>query len=115
MKWKYISSLIICIILALVLVIIGSIAGSTILYAFALGVISVGLGVNSLMISLNTDKRMDSTESTLARLETLQEEIKKAQEEQPGSNKPLLATLQALSQYYLDYKSEQKKENEPDK
>lgn len=112
MRWKHFSSLIVCVILALFLVIIGSIEGSNILYAFALGVLSVGLGVNSLIISLNTDKRTNSMEATLTRIESLQEEIKKAQEEQPGSGKPLLATLQGLSQYYVDYIAKQKSTDE---
>ena len=45
----------------------------------------------------------------------LQEEIKKAQEEQPSSSKPILATLEGLSQYYLDYIAKQKEKDENEK
>ena len=97
---------------ALILGIMGWISGESVLNAYALGVLAVGLGVNSLMISLNTDRRTNGMEATLTRIESLQEEIKKAQEEQPSSNKPILATLQGLSQYYLDYIAKQKSTDE---
>ncbi|MFC1961543.1 hypothetical protein ACFLWN_00635 [Chloroflexota bacterium] len=51
----------------------------------------------------------------LSRITTIQEDIKQLHEEQPGPNKPLLATLQGLSQYYLDYLSKQKTEDEVNK
>ena len=73
MSWKHFGSLIVCVIIALSLVIIGSIEGSNILYAFALAVISVGLGASSLMITLHTDRRMTEMNETLARVEHLQE------------------------------------------
>ena len=112
MRWERFGSLFVCVILALSLVIVGLIKGLDILYAFALAVLSAGLGASSLMISLNTDKRTNIMEATLTRIESLQEEINKAQEEQPSSNKPLLATLEGLSQYYLDYIANQKSTDE---
>ncbi len=108
MRWRLFVYLFAFSIGALILGIIGWISGEAVLNAYALGVLSVGLGVNSLMISLNTEKRTNSMEAALTRIESIQEEIKKAQEEQPSSGKPLLATLQGLSQYYLDYMSKQK-------
>jgi len=97
---------------ALILAIIAWTSGETVLNAYALGVLSVGLGVNSLIISLNTAKRTNSIEATLTRIESLQEEIKKAHEEQPGSSKPILATLGGLTQYYLDYMAKNKAKDE---
>ena len=87
---------------ALIIGIIGWISGNTVLGAYGLGVLSIGLGVNSLMISLNTNRRTNSMEATLTRIESLQGEFKKAQEEQPSSQKPIIASLQSLSQYYFD-------------
>jgi len=115
MKWRLLISVCAFIIGAVILGIIGRISGETVFTAYALGVLAVGLGANSLMISLNTAKRTNSIEATLTRIASLQEEIKEAQEEQPGSSKPILATLEGLSQYYLDYiaaKQKEKGENE---
>jgi len=115
MKWRLLISVFAFSIGALILGIIGRISGEPVFTAYALGVLSVGLGVNSLMISLNTAKRTNSLEATLTRIASLQEEIKKAQEEQPSSSKPLLATLEGLSQYYLDYIAKQKEKDENEK
>ena len=100
---------------ALILGILAWFSGETILSAYALAVLSVGLGFNSLMISLSADRRTNSIEATLARIESLQEEIKRAQEDQPHSSKPILATLEGLSQYYLDYMAKQKERAEREK
>lgn len=115
MKWRLLISVCAFIIGASILGIIGRTSGETVFTAYALGVLSVGLGFNSLMISLNTAKRTNSIEATLTRIASLQEEIKKAQEEQPSSSKPLLATLEGLSQYYLDYIAKQKEKDENEK
>ena len=108
MRWRLLVGVFAFSIGALILGIVGWISGETVLHAYALGVLAVGLGVNSLMISLNTDSRMTGMEAALTRIESLQAEIKQAQQEQPGSQKPILATLQGLSQYYLDYMAKQK-------
>ena len=115
MKWRLLISVCAFIIGASILGIIGWTSGETVFTAYALGVLSVGLGANSLMISLNTAKRTNSIEATLTRIASLQEEIKKAQEEQPSSSKPILATLEGLSQYYLDYIAKQKEKDENEK
>ena len=112
MKWRLLISVCAFIIGALILGIIGRLSWETVFNAYALGVLSVGLGANSLMISLNTAKRTNSIEAALTRIASLQEEIKKAQEEQPSSSKPILATLEGLSQYYLDYIAKQKEKDE---
>ena len=115
MKWRLLISVCAFIIGAVILGIIGRLSGETEFTAYALGVLAVGLGANSLMISLNTAKRTNSIEATLTRIASLQEEIKKAQEEQPSSSKPILATLEGLSQYYLDYIAKQKEKGENEK
>ena len=115
MKWRLLISVCAFIIGASILGIIGWTSGETVFTAYALGVLSVGLGANSLMISLNTAKGTNNIEATLTRIASLQEEIKKAQEEQPGSSKPILATLEGLSQYYLDYIAKQKEKDENEK
>jgi len=115
MKWRLLISICAFIIGASILGIIGRFSGETVFTAYALGVLAVGLGANSLMISLNTAKRTNSIEATLTRIASLQEEIKKAQEEQPGSSKPILATLEGLSQYYLDYIAKQREKDENEK
>jgi len=79
--------------------------------ALGLGLISVGLGLNSFLISLHTDKRMTKLDATLARIEGLQEDIRKEQKEQASSGPPIVASLQAMSQYYMDYISKQKGED----
>ena len=81
--------------------------------AFGLALIAVGLGVNSLIIVLRTEGRMTEMGATLARIEGLQEEIRKEQNEQASSGPPIVASLQAMSQYYMDYIAKQKgSENE---
>ncbi|MFC2032771.1 hypothetical protein ACFLUS_05420 [Chloroflexota bacterium] len=82
--------------------------------AFGLALIAVGLGVNSLIIALHTEQRMTEMGAALARIESLQEEIKKEQteqKEQKGSSPQIIPTLQALSQYYMDYINKQKGED----
>ncbi|MBN2187130.1 MAG: hypothetical protein JW732_06735 [Dehalococcoidia bacterium] len=115
MRWRPFISIFAFGIAALILAIIAWTSGETALNAYALGVLAVGLGVNSLIISLNTAKRTNSIEAALTRIESLQQEIKKAQEEQPGSNRPILATLEGLTQYYLDYMAKQKAKDENEK
>jgi len=115
MKWRLIISMFAFSVGALILGIIGWTSGETMLTAYALGVLAVGLGINSLMIALNTAKKTNTIEATLRHIERLQEEIKKAQEEQPGSSRPILATLEGLSQYYLDYLARQKEKGENEK
>jgi len=118
MNWRYFIILLSFIILALLVVIAGLVAGSTtikwITPAIALALISVGLGLNSLTIALHTDKRMNEMDATLTRIEGLQEELQKEQKEQANSSSPVVTSLQALSQIYFDYMAKQKEEDEKD-
>ena len=82
--------------------------------AIALALISVGLGVNSLIIALHTDRKMSKIEATLPRIETLQEEVRKEQAEQKeerGSSSQVVSTLQAISQYYMNFINKAKEED----
>ena len=107
MSWKHFSSLMVCIILALFLVLGGLFGELYILYAFALAVISVGLGLNSLIITLHTDERMNKIDVKLTQIVDLQEEMQKEHKEQSNSRSPIIPTLQAFSQLYLDYLAKQ--------
>ena len=112
MHWRYFISLLSFIILALLFVTIGLVTESTtmkwVAHTVALALVLVGLGVNSLIIALHTDKRMNKMDETLVHIKGLQEEIQKGQKEQEGSHSPIVASLQSLSQYYLDYMAKQK-------
>ena len=79
--------------------------------AFGLALIAVGLGVNSLIIALHTERRMTEMGATLTRIESLQEEIRKEQNERASPGPSIVASLEAMSQYYMDYISKQKGED----
>lgn len=79
--------------------------------AFGLALIAVGLGVNSSIIASHTERRMTEMGATLARIESLQTEIRKTQDEKAGSGPSIVASLEAMSQYYMDYISKQKGED----
>ncbi len=76
--------------------------------AFGLALIAVGLGTNSLIIALHTEKRMAEMNAALVRIESLQEEIRKEQNERASSGPSIIASLQAMSQTYMDYYNKQK-------
>ena len=104
------------ILLAILFGIIGWITASTVMKwaapAYGLAFVSMGLGLYSFFISSYTDKRMNEITTTLARIEELQEEILKQQKEQESSGSPVVASVQALSQFYFDYLAQQKEEKE---
>jgi hypothetical protein len=104
--------------LAIILVIIGVVTGATtvkwVAPAVGLALISVGLGVNGLMIALQIDRRMGDIDTRLAQIENMQEEMRKELEEQPASGSTIVTSLQALSQHYSDLLSKQEPENEQD-
>ena len=79
--------------------------------AFGLALIAVGLGVNSLIIALHTEKRATELGAVLARIEGLAEEMRKEQNERANSGSPIIASLQAMSQSYMDYLNKQKGED----
>ncbi len=79
--------------------------------AGALGLVGVGLVLNSFMLTLHTDRRMNEINATLSRIEDLQKEIQKEQKEQANSSSPIVTSLQALSQYYMDFLTKEKSED----
>lgn len=78
--------------------------------AFGLALIAVGLGVNSWIIASHTERRMTEMSTTLTKIESLQEEIRKEQNERANSGPPIVASLEAMSRYYMDYINKQKGE-----
>jgi hypothetical protein len=83
--------------------------------AASLALIAVGLGVNSFLISLNTERRINDLNTNLTRIEHLQIEMQKEQKEQKeqsGSGSMIIPTLETFSKFYLDYLNKQKGEGE---
>lgn len=79
--------------------------------AFGLALIAVGLGITSLVIAVHTERRAIEMGAALARIEGLAEEMRKEQNERASSGTPIIASLQAVSQYYMDYINKQKGED----
>lgn len=78
---------------------------------------SLGITIATIAFSgmINTvDKhKIDQILDKLSELEDLQKEIQSEQKEQASSGPPIVASLQAMSQYYMDYIAKQKEsENE---
>jgi len=95
------------VILAIVLGLVGWFSESSsirwIAPAFGLALIAVGLGINSMIIAFQTEKRATELVAALARIEGLAEEMR---EELGGKKNPsaqIIPTLEAFSKYYLDY------------
>lgn len=116
MNWRRFISLLSFLLLALIVVLLGLLAESPELKwtaaATGLALIAVGLGVNSFMISLHTDRKLNELNTNLTRIEALQTEMQKAHEEQSSSKSMIIPTLEAFSQLYLDYLTKQKSEGE---
>jgi hypothetical protein len=74
----------------------------------ALGLISIGLGVNSVVLADRTNKKIEEIQETLIHIEQMQEAIKKEQEKQSGPHSMIIPTLQAFTQLYMDSVTEQK-------
>jgi len=112
MKWRPYISLMSFIIAALIFVLIALvIPSSTIKWAapaIALALISVGLGVNSMIIASQIDRKISRID---AQIESLYEKIEEGQKESSSSS-PIIPTIQAFSQLYLDYLAKQKSEEE---
>jgi len=71
--------------------------------------------INSFIQALRAGKSMEEIKETLSRIEVLQQEIQKTQQEQSEKGSPsstIVPTLQALSQYYMDYIAKQGSGNE---
>ena len=111
MNWRPFISLLSFIFLALIVVLLGLLIQSIELKwaaAIGLALVAVGLGVNSFVISRNTDRKINELNTTLTRIEALQAEMQKAHEEQSSSKTMIIPTLEAFSQLYLDYLTKQK-------
>jgi hypothetical protein len=112
MNWRPFISLLSFILLALIVVLLGLLTQSSELKwaaaATGLALIAVGLGVNSFMISLRADRKINELNTTLTRIETLQIEMQKEHEEKSSSKSMIIPTLEAFSQFYLDYLTKQK-------
>ena len=80
--------------------------------AFGLALISVGLSIYSFIISMNTERRMADINASLSRIEGIQEEMRKEQTEQKSSGPPIVASIEAISKYYMDYINKQKEERD---
>jgi len=103
------------VVVALLMGLVGWLAESMVMRwvapAIGLALISIGLGVNSLVMAADTDRRMSEIQAKLARIVDLQVEIQEKQKEQASSGPPIVASLQAMSQYYMDYINKQKGED----
>ncbi|MEJ2739815.1 MAG: hypothetical protein P8105_08335, partial [Dehalococcoidia bacterium] len=77
-----------------------------------LGLILTGLGTNSIVLIYRTNKKIDSLRETLVRIEQMQEAIQKEQEKQSGSHTPIVPTLQAFTQLYMDSLASQQSSEE---
>ncbi len=80
-------------------------------YAIGFAVISIGLGISSINFELKTTGKIEKMEETLSRIEDIQKEIQKGLSEQKGSSSQIVPTLQAFSQFYMDYINKQKGED----
>jgi len=79
--------------------------------AFGLALIAVALGINSLILASNTEKRATELGATLTRIEGLADELKNELNESKKPGAQIIPTLEALSQYYLDYLNKPKGED----
>ena len=95
------------IIMALLGYIIESIDLRWAILAGALGLLGAGLALNSFLLALRLDNRIKEINTALSRIEDLQKEIQKEQEEHTKSSSPMFMSLQALSQHYMDYLTKQ--------
>ena len=107
MRWRDFSTLICFVIAAVVFGVLCKVILSPDIMWLApivsLGLILIGLGVNSLLLLRYTDKRIEAINVTLKNIEQIQETMRKEQEEQSRSTSTVAPTLQAFSQLYLDY------------
>ena len=79
------------------------------------GFVSIGLGVNSLLLANHTDKKIEAMNGTLKNIEQIQQSIQTEQKEQSNSRSPIIPTLEAFTQLYLDYLAKQQTSEENQK
>ena len=71
--------------------------------AFGLVLIGVALGLSSLIIASNTEKRATELIAGLARIESLAEELREEISGKKNHGAQIIPTLEAISQYYTEY------------
>ena len=107
MKRQYLvvfySFSVLVIIFMIVMMFIGSPEIKWIGTAIGLALIAIGLGLSSFFIALHADSTTSIMNSILERIEQTQKDIQTELKEHESSRSPVIASLQALSQYYLDY------------
>ncbi|MFC1950041.1 phage holin family protein [Chloroflexota bacterium] len=81
--------------------------------AVALGLIAVGLGINSLALVNRIDRKLGAMSETIDNIEQIQEAMQKEQNEKAGSHSTIGPTLQAFSQLYMDYLAKKPSGEEP--
>ena len=79
--------------------------------AFGLALIGVALGISSLIVASNTEKRATELIDGLTRIEGLAEELREEMSGKKNTGAQIIPTLEALSHYYLDYLNKPKEEN----
>ena len=116
MNWRDFMTLMYFVVAAILFGIVGWVTLSSAIKwvapAVALGLISVGLGLNSLLLANRTEKKIEAINGTLKNIEQIQESIQMEQKEQSSSSSPILPTIQAFSQLYLDYLAKQQSKEE---
>ncbi len=101
------SLLAMSIILIAVALFIGSPEVKWIVAAVGLATVSVGLGITSFVISLHAASTTSKMVSTLNQIEKTQQDILTELKREKSSSPPIVASLQAFSQFYLDYLQKQ--------
>ena len=67
---------------------------------------------SSNMLNLSEKKDREAILEKLSNIEKIQQEMQSEQREQTNSGPPIVASLQAMSEYYLDFISKQKGKGE---
>ncbi|UCG54908.1 MAG: hypothetical protein JSV32_01420 [Dehalococcoidia bacterium] len=119
MNWRPFYVLLLFIFIALIVGLLGLFSQSLELKltttAGSLALLSVGLAINSFLISLNTERRINEVSANLKRIEELQIELQrehKEHQEQSSSGSMIIPTLETFTKSYLDYLDKQKGEGE---
>lgn len=116
MNWRPFISLLSFMLIALIVGLLGwftqPLETKWVVAAASLAILAVGLGINSFLITLNTAKRINEINTNITRIEELQIEMQKKQDEQQGSGSMIIPTLETFSKFYLDYLNKQKGEEE---
>ncbi|MFC2035511.1 hypothetical protein ACFLUJ_05240 [Chloroflexota bacterium] len=119
MKWRDFTILLLFVVVALLFGIIGWITLSPVIKwiapAVALGLISIGLGANGISMAHNVDKNIKILNTAIIDIQQTLEKIQKEHNEEANSSSPVVESLQALSQYYIDYLAKESGEQNSEK